>query len=67
MDECHRFYVTVMFFVRAGLSGVLIPRSRRPTNCIKFLVSGFNSDMERARGSNSWMLKKENNYPKSVK
>jgi hypothetical protein len=62
MGECHLFYITVMFFVAAGLSGGLTPRSRRPTNCIKFLVSGLNSDMERPRGSNSWMLKKENNF-----
>jgi hypothetical protein len=62
MDECHRFYVIVLSFVGAGLSDGLTPLSRRPTNCIKFLVSGLNSDMERATGSNSWMLKRENNF-----
>ena len=43
----------------AGLSDGPTPRSRRPTGCVKFLVSGLNSAMERVRGANSWRLKRE--------
>ena len=50
MDECNRFYVIVLSCVCAGFSDGPTPRSRRPTDCVKFLVSGLNSDMQRARG-----------------
>lgn len=50
MDECHRFYVIVLSCVDSGLSDGPTPLSRRPTDCVKFLVTGLNYDIQRARG-----------------
>ena len=58
MDESRRFDVIVLSCVGACLSDGPTPRSRKPTDCVKFLVSGLNSDMQTGQR----MLKRENNF-----